>query len=121
MVAADEENIKKEPEGSPSPRGTWTEMVKRSIINPKSPSPSQSSSQETQETTNLGPSLATRGRKSQRQQREQEAERELELGRKLSIEDTKLLQNVNLLESKTSDPEQDLTHPRNNEISLLEL
>ena len=34
------------------------------------------------------------GIESQRKQQEQEAERELELGRKLSIDDTKLLQNV---------------------------
>ena len=94
MVAADEENNEKTPKGSPSPGGTWAEMVKHSIINIESTSPGQSSSQETQETIDLGPSLATRGRKSQRQQREQEAERELELGRQLSIEDTKILQNV---------------------------
>ena len=67
-------------------------MVKHSIINPKSTSLGQSSSQETQETIGLGPSQATRGRKSQKQQREQEAERELELESQLSIEG--LLQNV---------------------------
>ena len=94
MVAADEENNEKEPEGFPSPRGTWAEMVKHDKINPKTTSPGQSSSQETQAATDLGPSQAMRGIKSQRQQREQEAERELELGRKLSIEDTRLLQNV---------------------------
>ena len=69
-------------------------MVKHRRINPKSPSPGQSSSQETQETIDLRPSLATWGRKSQRKHQEQEAKRELELGRKLSIEDTKLLHNV---------------------------
>ena len=78
MVAADEENNEKAPEGFPSPRGTWAEMVKHNRINPKSSSPGQSSSQETQETTDLGPSQSMRRRKSQR---EKEAERELELGR----------------------------------------
>ena len=91
MVAANEENNEKAPEGSPSPGGTWAEMVKHRKINPNSTSPGQSSSQETQETIDLGSSLATRGRKFQMQQRDQEVERELELGRKLSIEDTKLL------------------------------
>ena len=69
-------------------------MVKQSRINPKLASSGQSSSQETQETTGLGPSQATRGQRSQKQQREQEAEREIELGRQLSIEDIGLLQNV---------------------------
>ena len=67
-------------------------MVKQSRINPKLASPGQSSSQETHETTGLGPSQATRGRKSQKQQRDQEAERELELGRQINIEG--LIQNV---------------------------
>ena len=75
-------------------------MVKQSRIDPKLASLGQSSSQETQETTGLGPSQATRGRKSQKQQREQEAEREIELGRQLSIEDTGLLQNVKSFGSK---------------------
>ena len=69
-------------------------MVKNSRINPKYPTLVQSPSQETQETTDLGPSLATWGRKYQRQHREKEIEREMELERQLSIEDTKLLQNV---------------------------
>ena len=68
MVATEEENIEKAPEGSPSPGGTWEEMVKHIIINPKSTSLGQSSSQETQETIDIGPSLAMRGRKYQRQQ-----------------------------------------------------
>ena len=79
MVATYKENMEKTYERSPSPGGTWEEMVKQSKINPKLASQGQSSSQETQEATGLGPSQATRGRKSQKQQREQEAERELEL------------------------------------------
>ena len=94
MVAADEENIEKAPERHPSPRGTWEEMVKHRRINSKNPSPSQSSSQESQEATDLGPSQAMRGRGSQKQQREHEVEREMELGRQLNIKDTRLLQNV---------------------------
>ena len=93
-MVADEENIGKASKESPSPGGTWAEMVEHSIINLKHTSPSQSSSQEKQETTDLGPSQATQGRRSQRKQQEQDVERELELGRKLIIEDTKLLQNV---------------------------
>ena len=94
MVAVDEENNGKAFEGSPSPGGTWEKMVKNSKINPNPTSLGQSSSQETQETTDLRPFQAMRGRKSQIQQREQDVERELELGRKLSIEDIRLLQNV---------------------------
>ena len=55
-MVANEENIEKASEESPSPGGTWAEMVKHSRINPKHTSPGQSSSQETQETTYLGPS-----------------------------------------------------------------
>ena len=94
MVATYEEIMGKTYERSPSPGGTWVEMVKQSKINLKMASLGQSSSQETQEATGLGPSQATRGRKSQRQHREQEAERELELGRQLGIEETRLLHNA---------------------------
>ena len=69
-------------------------MVRHSRINPTHVSTGQSSSQETHETAGKGPSQATRGRKSQRQQHEQEEKRELELGRQLNIEETRLLQKV---------------------------
>ena len=75
-------------------------MVKHSRINSKNPSRGQYSSQESQEATDLGPSQATQGRRSQKQQREQEAERELKLGRQLSIEDKRLLQNVKSYKTK---------------------
>ena len=94
MVATDEENTGKTFERSPSLGGTWAEMVKQTRINPKLASPGQTSSQETHETSGVGPSQATRGRKSQKQQREKEAEKEIELGRQLSIEDTGLLQSI---------------------------
>ena len=75
-------------------------MVKHNRINPKTTSPGHLSSQETQVAIDLGPSQATWGRKYQRQQRDKEVDRELELGRKLSIEDIRLLQNVKSYRNK---------------------
>ena len=43
-MVADEENIGKESEESPSLGGTWAKMVKHNKINPKHTSPGQSSS-----------------------------------------------------------------------------
>ena len=61
-------------------------------------SPIQSSTQGSQDISEQSPLPSTRGRKNQRNHREQEAQRELELGRKNSIEETNLLQNVRNVE-----------------------
>ena len=100
---ASEDGIEKTLARFPSPGIFWEAMVKKSISNLMVDSPSHSSSQGSQEIPDQVPPPSTRGRKTQRHHREWEVKRELELGRRMSIEETKLLQNTRSVEGIRAD------------------